>query len=72
MVETQEEKIKFTQMEINILKYAARGMTRDETAKALYVCPATVGYRARTRIFRRLGAKNMNNAIWIASKRGLI
>lgn len=56
---------------LNLLRLAANGHSTPEIAEALFLSPHTVNDYWRE-IYRRLGARNRENAVAIALVRGLV
>ncbi|MEO3863275.1 response regulator transcription factor [Acrocarpospora sp. B8E8] len=57
--------------EHQILRHVALGHTIQQSAWALGIAPKTVE-NTRTRLFRKLGARNRSDAVLIASRLGLV
>jgi DNA-binding NarL/FixJ family response regulator len=60
-----------TEREVQILAAAARGLSVSTTGRELYLSPNTVKTYRRT-AFRRLGARNVTEAVALAQAYGLL
>lgn len=71
----KEDAIEFEQIltpqELEVLRYADEGLSRDETARQIPLSPHTVNAH-RKHIYTKLGAHNIADAIRMARERGLL
>ncbi len=66
-----EDRDNLTARELEVLRHAAAGATCYETGRALFVEAGTVKFH-RTRLIRKLDARNIAHAVAIAHKQGLL
>ena len=66
-----DQRPELTDREVQILSAAARGLSVSTTGRELYLSPNTVKTYRRT-AFRRLGARNVTEAVALAQAHGLL
>lgn len=67
----EEELIKLTNREKEILKYSVKGFTINEISEAIFVSPDTVKFH-RKKLFEKLEVSNISEAITYATNNKLI
>ena len=66
-----DQRPELTEREVQILSAAARGLSVSTTGRELFLSPNTVKTYRRT-AFRRLGARNVTEAVALAQASGLL
>ncbi|MGV4453048.1 response regulator transcription factor [Ornithobacterium rhinotracheale] len=67
----EEERLKLSEREKEILIYSARGFSIAQIAEAIFVSADTVKFH-RKKMFEKLGVSNISEAIFFATNNQLI